>query len=128
MTPKLLAKLMAFERLFVEAGGRLVMGPDPGRHVLPGYGNQRGVELLVETGFEVPEAIQIATANGAQALEIDHEVGRVAEGYVADLVVLKGDLAAQPSVIRNVEIVFKDGVGYDPARLIADVVGQVGLR
>ncbi len=128
MTPELLATLMAFERLFVEAGGRLVMGPDPGRHVLPGYGNQRGFELLVEAGFAVPEAVRIATANGADALGVGHEVGRVAEGYVADLVVLGGDLAARPSAIRDVEITFKGGVGYDPHRLVADVVGQVGLR
>ena len=56
------------------------------------------------------------------------EVGRVAEGYVADLVVLGGDLAAEPSVIRNVEVVFKDGIGFDPEKLIADVHGQVGYR
>src|SRR5690606_15009439 len=67
MTPELFDKFMAFERMFAEAGGHLVMGPDPGRHVLPGYGNQRGFELLVEAGFTVPEAVQIATANGADA-------------------------------------------------------------
>lgn len=128
MTPTLLAKLMAFERLFVEAGGHLVMGPDPGRHVLPGYGNQRGFELLVEAGFTVPEAIQIASANGAEALGVGDEIGRIAEGYLADLVVIKGDLAVEPTAIRNVEIVFKDGIGYDPDLLVADVVGQVGLR
>ena len=128
MTPELLEKFMAFERMFAEAGGRLVMGPDPGRHVLPGYGNQRCFELLVEAGFTVPEAVQIATGNGAYALGVGHEVGRVAEGYVADLVVLGGELAAEPSVIRNVEVVFKDGLGFDPEKLIADVHGQVGYR
>ncbi|HMB91313.1 MAG TPA: amidohydrolase family protein [Rhodothermales bacterium] len=128
MTPELLAKFMAFERLFVQAGGHLVMGPDPGRHVLPGYGNQRGFELLVEAGFTVPEALEIATANGAEALGIAHEVGRVAQGYVADLVILNGDLAAEPSVIRDIEVVFKDGMGFNPKKLIADVQGQVGYR
>lgn len=128
MTPELLEKLMAFERIFAEAGGRLVMGPDPGRHVLPGYGNQRGFELLVEAGFTAPEALQIATANGADALGVGHKIGRIAEGYVADLVVLDGDLAAEPSAIRNVEIIFKDGIGFDPKKLIADVEGQVGYR
>lgn len=128
MTPALLGKFMAFERMFVQAGGKLVMGPDPGRHVLPGYGNQRGFELLVEAGFSVPEAMQIATSNGAEVLGIGHESGRIAEGYVADLVVLDGHLSAAPSVIRDVEIVFKNGIGFDPEKLIADVKGQVGYR
>nr|WP_255783871.1 amidohydrolase family protein [Lysobacter chinensis] len=128
MTPALLAKFMAFERMFADAGGRLVMGPDPGRHVLPGYGNQRGFELLVEAGFTVPEAVRIAAANGADALGVGDGSGRIANGYVADLVVLDGDLAAEPSVIRNVEAVFKDGVGFDPGRLVAGLEGQLGPR
>lgn len=128
MTPALLAKFMAFERMFAEAGGHLVMGPDPGWHVLPGYGNQRGFELLVEAGFTVPEALQIATANGADALGVGDQVGRVAGGYMADLVVLNGDLTADTAVIKNVEIVFKNGIGFDPEKLIADVQGQVGYR
>jgi hypothetical protein len=118
MHPELLEKFMGFERLFVQAGGHLVMGPDPGRHVLPGYGNQRGFELLVEAGFTVPEALKIATANGAEALGIGYEVGQIAEGYVADLVVLDGDLVAETSAIRNVEIIFKDGLGFDTQKLI----------
>ncbi|PIQ63859.1 MAG: amidohydrolase [Bacteroidetes bacterium CG12_big_fil_rev_8_21_14_0_65_60_17] len=128
MTPDLLAKFMAFERMFVAAGGRLVMGPDPGRHVLPGYGNQRGFELLVEAGFSASEAVQIASYNGAQALGTDDRSGRLAPGFDADLVVLMGDLTEDPTVIRNVEIVFKRGTGYDPKKLIADVVGQIGIR
>ena len=104
------------------------MGPDPGRHVLPGYGNQRGFELLVEAGFSVPEAVQIATANGADALGVGTTVGRVAPGYGADLVVLDGNLSADARVIRNVEVVFKRGVGFAPAPLVAEVVGLVGMR
>lgn len=128
MTPPLLDAFMAFERMFAAAGGRLVMGPDPGRHVLPGFGNQRGFELLVEAGFSVPEAVRIATANGADALGRGRDVGRVAPGQAADLVVLSGDLPADASVIRRVEVVFKDGIGYDPQWLLADVRGLVGLR
>ncbi|MFQ6550657.1 amidohydrolase family protein [Aestuariibius sp. 2305UL40-4] len=96
--------------------------------MLPGYGDQRGFELLVEAGFAVPQAIQIVTSNGADALGISHEVGRITPGLAADLVVLEGDLTDDPSIIRNVRLVFKDGVGFDPAALIADVEGQVGDR
>ena len=128
MPPALFAKFMMFERLFAEAGGRLVMGPDPGNHVLPGYGNQRGFELLVEAGFTIPEAVRIATANGADALGVGDETGRIAEGYAADIIVLVGDLAADPATIRNVEVTFRNGIGFDPAMLIDDVRGQVGIR
>ena len=128
MTPALFRKFMEFERMFVAAGGRLVMGPDPGRHVLPGYGNQRGFELLVEAGFTVPDAVRIATLNGAQALGLDDKVGRLAPGFIADVVVLNGDLERDSAAIRNVEIVFRGGVSYDPIPLIDEVRGQIGIR
>ena len=127
-TPALWNVLLAFERRFVEAGGRLVAGPDTGRHVLPGYGDQRNFELLVEAGFSAPEVVKIMTHNGAVALGIGDEVGLVSPGYRADLVVMSGALTKDPSSIRNVRIVFRDGVGFDPAKLIADVEGQVGDR
>jgi hypothetical protein len=61
---------MAFELAFVRAGGLLLAGPDPTGNggVLPGFGDHREVELLVEAGFTPVEAIQVATANGARYL------------------------------------------------------------
>ena len=47
---------------------------------------------------------------------------------LADLVVIRGDPIAQPAEIRQITIVFKDGVGYDSAKLIASVKGLVGIR
>src|SRR5207302_5595884 len=64
----LLAKGMALEYAFAKAGGLLVAGTDPtgsGR-VVPGYSNQRQVELMVEAGFTPLEAISICTLNGAK--------------------------------------------------------------
>lgn len=127
-TPQLYEKLVTFERMFVAAGGRLVAGPDPGRHVLPGFGDQRNVELLVEADYSVPQAIRIVTANGAAALGASDQFGSVRAGLRADLVVLRGALASEPAVIREPTIVFKDGVGYNPRTLIGDVEGQVGAR
>ena len=127
-TPEYWALLTAFEHRFVEAGGHLVAGPDTGRHVLPGYGDQRNFELLVETGFSVPQTIQIMSHNGAVTLGLGEWVGLIAPGYQADLVVIDGDLLIDPSNIRNAELIFKDGIGYNPEALIADVQGQVGLR
>ena len=107
------------ERAFVATGGLLLAGPDPtGRgDVLPGFGDQREIELLVEAGFSPVEAIKIATLNGATYLGRDQQIGSVAAGKNADLIVLKGDPSKQISDIENVEIVFKDGVGYDSRKL-----------
>ena len=55
------------------------------------------------------------TANGAKILGVYDKLGSVEKGKLADLVVLQGDLTADPSVIRKVTTVFKDGVGYDSA-------------
>jgi len=68
---------------------------------------------VVEAGFSPVEAIKIATLNGAIYLGRDKQIGSVAAGKNADLVVIKGDPSKQISDIESVEIVFKDGIGYD---------------
>ncbi len=124
-----LTKAMAFERAFVQAGGLLASGVDPTGigGALAGYGDQRNYELFIEAGFTPQQAVQIMTANGAKILGVDKQLGTVERGKLADVVVLQGDLGADPSVIRKPTVVFKDGVGYDPAKLIASVEGRVGL-
>ena len=126
----LFAQEMEFEHAFVKAGGLLLAGLDPTGigGVIPGFGDQREVELLVEAGFTPLEAIHIATYNGAQYLGELDKIGTIAAGKQADLVVVKGDPSAKISDIENVEIVFKNGVGYDSAKLIASVRGLVGTR
>lgn len=119
---------LELEHAFAAAGGLLLSGPDPtGRgDVLPGFGDQRGIELLVEAGFSPVEAIKIATLNGAIYLGRDKQTGSVAAGKNADLVVIKGDPSKQISDVENVEIVFKDGVGYDSQKLRNSVRGKYG--
>ena len=123
-------KEMAFERSFVKAGGLLIAGCDPTGYggVVPGYGDQRGLELLVEAGFTPIEAIQIATLNGARFLGEDSAIGSIAVGKAADLIILGGNPAQDIDEIEKVETVFKDGVGYDPVKLTQSVQGSVGLR
>jgi imidazolonepropionase-like amidohydrolase len=128
--PAAFQKEMEFEHAFVQAGGTLLAGLDPTGMggVIAGFGDQREVELLVEAGFTPLEAIHIATANGAQFLgELDH-IGTIAPGKQADLVVIKGDPSKKIEDIENVETVFKDGVGYDSAKLIESIRGTVGSR
>jgi len=128
--PALFEKEMAFERLFVKAGGLLIAGPDPTGYggVLPGFGDQREIELLVEAGFTPVEAIRIATSNGAKYLGRLESLGTIEPGKLADMVLVKGDPAASISDIRKVVTVFKDGVGYDPGKLLEAVRGAAGLR
>lgn len=121
-------KEMEFERAFVKAGGLLLAGIDPISGVIAGFGDQREVELLVEAGFTPLEAIKIATLNGAQFLKEDDRIGSVAVGKQADIVIVNGDPAVNIQDIEKVEIVFKDGVGYDSPKLIESVKGQVGTR
>jgi len=80
----------------------------------------------VEAGFSPVEAIKIATLNGATYMGRQDQIGSIAVGKNADLVVLKGDPATHISDIENVEIVFKDGVGYDSAKLLESVKGRYG--
>ncbi len=128
--PALLKKEMEFERAFVQAGGLLIAGPDPTGYggVLPGFGDQREIELLVEAGFSPVEAIKIATSNGARYLGRSDVLGSIAPGKLADMVLIKGDPSTSISDIRNVVAVFKDGVGYDPDKLIEAVRGTAGIR
>jgi imidazolonepropionase-like amidohydrolase len=120
---------MAFERSFVKAGGRLMAGADPTGWggVLAGLADQRNVELLVQAGFTPEEAIQIASANGADFLRESATIGTVMPGKQADLVVIRGNLASDIHYIHNVEIVFKDGVGYDSAALMQAERGNIGM-
>jgi imidazolonepropionase-like amidohydrolase len=94
---------------------------------LPGYSNQRQLELLVEAGLTTLEAISIGTLNGAKYLGRDALVGSIAVGKQADLIVLNGNPAQAIADVRNVETVFKRGVGYDPVKLVESVKGRVGL-
>jgi imidazolonepropionase-like amidohydrolase len=129
-TTALVRKSMDFERAFYKAGGLLLNGLDPTGNggVVAGFGDLRGVELLVEAGFTPVEAIKISTLNGAKYLGRDAAIGSIAPGKAADLILVKGNPAADIFDIENVEIVFKDGTGYDTEKLIQSVQGLVGIR
>jgi len=123
-------KSMEYEYAFVKAGGLLAAGVDPTGNggALPGFGDQRNYELLLETGFTPEQSIQIMTLNGAKVLGLDAKLGTVTAGKQADLVVVRGDPTTTPADIRNVTTVFRQGVGYDSAKLVESVKGLVGVR
>src|SRR3974390_314232 len=97
---------------------RAILRPEPGSRWtprerrccakrLPGFGDQREIELLVEAGFTPVQAIQIATENGATYLSQQDHIGTIAPGKQADLVLIKGDPSKNIEEIENVETVFK---------------------
>jgi imidazolonepropionase-like amidohydrolase len=119
---------MALEREFVAAGGLLLAGPDPtgAGDVVPGFSDQRELELLVDAGFSPLEAIRIGTLNGAIYEGLADRIGSIAPGKDADLIVVSGDPARRIGDIENITYVFKDGVGYDPRKLLDAVVHAYG--
>ncbi len=126
----LFRKEMDFELAFARAGGLLLAGPDPTGNgcTLPGFGDQREIELLVEAGFTPEQAIQIGTENGAIFLGRQDQIGTLAAGKQADIVLIKGDPSKHIADMENVETVFKNGIGFDSAELIESVHHQVGIH
>lgn len=125
---RLLTRMMQWERQFVAAGGLLGAGSDPwGTGFMPN-GNHRNYELLIEAGFAPPAAVQIMTLNGARILGEHARIGSIEAGKAADMIVVRGNLVANPGVIRNVRIVFRDGYGFDPTKLRNEVRGKLGAH
>jgi len=125
----LFKKEMAWEKQFVDMGGRLMAGIDPtgsGR-TIPGYADRHVLELLVEAGFTFPQAVKICSLNAAEYMGKEKEIGTIETGKRADLVLIDGDPQTNIKAIRNTEIVFKNGVGYDSKKLFESVKGKVGL-
>ena len=115
---------------FHSMGGKIIVGTDPtgtGK-TIAGYANQRLIELLIETGFTIEEAIKLATLNGAEYLRIENKTGTIEAGKEADLILINGDLSKDISNIRKMEIVFRDGIGFDSKLIFDSVKGRIGLH
>ena len=125
---RMLTLEMAFERAFVAAGGLLTEGADTDVGILPGFCDQREIELLVSAGFTSVQAIQIATSNGAKAMRRFDRIGSIKPGKDADLVLLDGDIARDITAIERPVIVVRGGAAYDPKKLIDATIGLVGTR
>jgi imidazolonepropionase-like amidohydrolase len=126
---ELFKKMMAFDLMFHRAGGIVGAGVDPwGNGSLPGLGNLRNYEILVEAGFRPEEAVQVLTANGAKILGEYDQFGSIEPGKLADLAVIRGNPLQRPADIYEVEMTFKRGVGYDAPKTVRAAAGQVGLR
>lgn len=122
-------KLLRLEKMFAEAGGTLLAGTDPTGYggVIPGYAGKREIELLAEAGFTFPQALEIATLNGARFLGREKDVGSLVVGKRADILLIDGDPMKSAAAVERMPLVFKNGVGYDTAAIFAAMQGVVGL-
>ncbi|HEX4738660.1 MAG TPA: amidohydrolase family protein [Allosphingosinicella sp.] len=124
-----LPRLMRMERRFVAMGGTLLSGTDPTGYggVVPGWSGRREVQLLVEEGFSFPDALKIATLNGARYLGRERDAGSVEVGKRADLILVDGDPVRDASALDRMPTVFKAGIGYDTQKIFDAMKGAIGL-
>ncbi len=130
---------MQFLNDYKNHGGRVTTGSDSGYiWKIYGFGYIRELELLQEAGFHPLEVIRAATIHGAEALGMDERIGSIRPGKLADLVVVSEnplrnfkvlygtghfrlDDDNQPIRVRGIKYTIKDGIVYDPERLLNDV-------
>ncbi|MBD3857547.1 MAG: amidohydrolase family protein [Acidobacteria bacterium] len=122
-------RVLEVKSLF-DAGGAhlLVVGTDEPvyTNLLPGFAYHR--ELLAMTYAGIPPAavLKAATINGARALGVDSRLGSIEAGKLADLVVVRGDPLDDIKKARDIKLVFKDGIAYDPVQLLQSAEEEIG--
>ncbi|MBB6093628.1 imidazolonepropionase-like amidohydrolase [Povalibacter uvarum] len=113
------AALLHMVKRLYDAGIPIVAGTD----AMPGFTLHRELELYVKAGIPAPDALRIATLGSAKVMKRDSQLGSVAPGKLADLLIIDGDPARNISDVRNTSLVIKDGNLYDPKALY----GQMGV-
>ncbi len=113
-----------------DAGGAhlLIVGTDEPvyTNLLPGFAYHRELLAMVYAGIPPAAVLKAATINGARALGAESQLGSIEAGKLADLVVVSGNPLDDIKAARNVKIVLKDGVAYDPAELLLSAEGKIG--
>jgi imidazolonepropionase-like amidohydrolase len=106
-------------RRVIDAGVTVVVGSDAGNiGTLHGPGIFREMDLMQAAGMTPLEVLRAATVSGAKALGMTDELGIVAPGRLADLVILERDPLEDVGNLSAIYRVVKDGRVYEPGRLM----------
>ena len=121
---------MAEVGAFFESGGAdlIIVGTDEPTSGpwLPGFAYQRELMVMAYAGLPPAAVLKAATINGARALGVVDRLGSIEPGKLADLYVAEGNPLQDISTARNVRLVIKAGVVYDPAALLKSAEGMIG--
>lgn len=120
--------MMRTTKAFYDAGGTITLGTDNPSHggYLAGFSAHRELQTLVLAGIPPAAALRAATINGARALDVSSTLGTIEAGKLADLFVIRGNPLKKITNTRNVQMVMKDGIPYDPKELLARCIGKIG--
>jgi imidazolonepropionase-like amidohydrolase len=113
-------QMQKMTRVLYEAGVPIVAGTDE----LAGFALHRELELYVDAGIPAPKVLQIATLGAARVMKKDGELGSIAPGKLADLILVEGDPSKQISDLRRVRMVIKDGVRF----VVSELDAALGVR
>jgi imidazolonepropionase-like amidohydrolase len=105
--------LLRMVKLLHDTGVTLVAGTDS----MPGFTLHRELELYVQAGIPAPEVLRIATSGAARVAGRERELGSIAPGKLADVILFDGDPAQRISDIRRPSLVIKNGWIHEPAAL-----------
>jgi len=126
LVERVLDKQRELVRRVHQAGGKIVGGTDPVfADVLPGYGLHREAQHFVLAGLDELEAIRACSLSSAEALGLESELGSIAPGKLADLVVLEGDPATDITALGRTKMVYQAGARFSPDELRESVVGKI---
>jgi imidazolonepropionase-like amidohydrolase len=114
---KSFAKMLEFTGLLYRSGLSIEDGTDN----MAGFALHRELELDVKAGIPAAQVLQDATLNAARIMSMDKDLGSIAPGKLADLVLVDGDPTTNISDIRKTVVVVKDGVLYNPAELYTEL-------
>ncbi len=114
------ATMLRLVKLLYDAGVPIVAGTDD----FAGFALHRELELYVQVGIPAPEVLRIATLGAARVMKREDDLGSIAPGKLADLILVEGNPAELISDIRRVSLVVKDGIFLQPDALY----GAVGIQ
>jgi len=107
------ANFVRMVKKLYDDGITVVAGTDVGS----GYALHRELEIYNQAGIAAPEVLRMATLTAAQVMKRDHELGSIAPGKLADMILVEGDPSTNISDIRKIDTVTKGGAVMYPKEL-----------